>query len=103
MHKPTSSSLGLAVTHLNAPVGAVLTIAQLTDALRAGSINVVSDSPTAAAIISYLFVELNPRLISLCAREAGADLHHVNMLYKEALAHSLPRVPEWENAVEYLL
>lgn len=98
-----SGNLGLAVTHLNAPVGACLTEAQLADALRAGTVAPLADNPTAAALLRYLFVELDPRLIVLCAYEAGTDVAHANMLYQENLRHTMPRVPAWEQSIEYLL
>ncbi len=98
-----SSSLGLAITHLNAPVGNCLTEAQLADALRAGSVAPLADSPTAAALLRYLFVELEPRLIVLCAYEAGTDVAHANMIYQENLQNAMPRVPAWEKSIEFLL
>ena len=98
-----SNSLGLAVTHMNAPVGSVLTIEQLSKALRAGSADAITDSPTAAALVSYLFVELDPRLIVLCAYEAGTDVAHANMIYQESLSRSMPRVHAWEKSIQYML
>jgi hypothetical protein len=99
----SSSSLGLAVTHLNASVGNVLTTDQLSDALRNGSVDAIADSPTAAALLRYLFVELDPRLIVLCAYEAGTDVAHANMVYQDNLRHTMPRVPAWEKSIEFLL
>jgi hypothetical protein len=96
-------SLDLAVTHLNAPVGACLTVAQLANVLRAGSADVIADSPAATALVRFLFVELDPRLIALCAYEAGSDIAHTHRLYQENLNHTMPRVPAWEQAVEYLI
>ncbi len=86
-----SSSLSLAVTHLNAPVGNCLTVAPL------------ADSPTAAALLRYLFVELEPRLIVLCAYETGTDVAHANMVYQENLQNAMPRVPAWGKSIEFLL
>lgn len=94
--------LGLAVTHLNASTGPVLTAAQLAHILRAGSVDAIADAP-AAALASYLFIELEPRLITLCAHEAGADVMHANRLYQESLRHGMQRVPAWEKSVQYLL
>ncbi len=103
-HRATGKdSLGLAVTHLNAPAGPVLAVEQLAAALRAGSVTAITDSPTAAALASYMFVELEPRLIALCAHEAGAGLAHANRLYQESLRDGLARVPAWEQAVAHLL
>lgn len=97
-----TNHLGMAVAHLNAPFGKVVNTDHLRDALRAGSVKVIRDS-SAAAVVSYAFVELDPRLISLCASESGADLRHADMLYRETLLQSLPRVPSWEKSVECLL
>jgi hypothetical protein len=97
----SDSGLQLAVTHLNVPVGPVLTTEDLARALRSGS--VVGFDKRAAAILSHLFVELDPGLIARCAYEAGADLRRANELYKESLQANLPRVPQWERAVEELL
>ncbi|PPU86933.1 hypothetical protein XpopCFBP1817_18725 [Xanthomonas populi] len=97
------SNLELAVGHLNASVGRVLTPEQLATALRAGSSRTVSSSPTAAALVSSLFVELAPELIFRCAAEADADVHRVNQLYRETLADALPRARAWENSVEHFL
>lgn len=63
------SNLDMATTHLNASVGAVLSPLQLAAALRAASLDVLSDAPEAAAVASYLFVEIEPSLV------AGATDH----------------------------
>ncbi len=96
-----TGGLELAVTHLNAPVGPIVAVEHLAQALRAGS--VAGLDKRTAAIVSYLFVELDPGLIARCAYEAGADLRRANELYKESLADYLPRVPDWENAIAHLL
>lgn len=97
----SDSGLQLAVTHLNVPVGPVLTTEDLARALRSGS--VAGFDKRAAAILSHLFVEVEPSLIARCAHEAGSDLRRANELYKESLQAHLPRVPQWEAAVEQLL
>lgn len=97
------SNLELAVIHLNASVGPVLKVDQLASALRAGSTHHVVHDATAAALISSLFNELSPDLILQGAAEAGADVHRVHQLYREALADNLPPVPAWEKAVEPFL
>lgn len=96
-----TGGLELAVTHLNAPVGPVVTVEHLTQALRSGS--VAGLDKTVAAVISYLFVELEPGLIARCAYEAGSDLRRANELYKGSLADHLPRVADWENAIDHLV
>jgi hypothetical protein len=85
MYWKTHGMLDLAVTHSNASVGPVLSSAQLAAALHAGRIDTLSESPYAAAAASYLFVEIEPRVIALCAYEAGTDLGHANALYESSL------------------
>lgn len=97
------SGLELAVGHLNASVGPVLTTGQLASALRAGSTRHLSAPPIAAALIRSLFAELPPGLILRCTVEAAADVRRVNELYREALADALPPVRAWETSVEHFL
>ena len=96
-----NGGLELAVTHLNACVGPVVTVEHLVQALRAGSVAGL-DART-AAVVSYLFVELEPALIARCAREAGSDLRRANELYKESPADNLPRNLCWEEAIAHLV
>jgi hypothetical protein len=96
-------SLGMAVTHLNASVGPVLTVEQLAQALRAGTTADITDSPTAVSLVNYLFVEVEPKLIVMCAREAGSDVRRANMLYQASLAQAMPKVLSWENSTRYLV
>ena len=102
MIRSSTSGLDLAVTHLNAPVGPVLTREELTSALRAGQLAAIRQ-PQAAALATYLFVELEPSLIVRCVREAGADLRRANDLYEDTLCAKAPRSPSWERSVEHLL
>ncbi|MGH8236814.1 MAG: hypothetical protein ACREXP_07295 [Steroidobacteraceae bacterium] len=97
----SASGLQLAVTHLNVPVGPLVTEGDLARALQAGSVAGFDDK--VAAVLSYLFVEIEPALIARCARESGSDLRRANEPYKESLQAHLPRVPRWEKAVEHLL
>lgn len=94
-------NLDLAVQHLNASVGAVLTREQLAQALQEGSVGRIDSK--AGALISSLFAEIDPALILRCAREAEADLLHVEHLYRESLADAMPSVPQWEQSVAHLL
>lgn len=103
MDAEKTNHLGLAVTHMNASVGATLSTSQLAAVLRTGSASAIHDSPTAAALVSYLFVELDPRLIVMCAYEAGTDAAQANKVYLESLLHHMPRVEAWEKSIEYLL
>lgn len=89
--------LNLAVGHLNASVGPLLTVEQLAAAMRAGSTRHLPETP--AALVLSMFAELSPALILRCAAEAGADVRQVDQLYREALADALPPVPAWEHAI----
>ena len=102
MIRSSTSGLDLAVTHLNAPVGPVLTREQLMSAIRAGYLAAIQQ-PEAAALVTYLFVELEPSLIVRCVREAGSDLRHAHDLYEDTIRAKAPRSPNWERSVEHLL
>ena len=108
MLETSKKALDLAVTHLNAPVGPIVSRGNLQDALRAGNLSVVRD-PQAVAILSYLFVELEPPLIVRCANEAAADqkkpmaIKKANELYEDTVRRRVPRSIEWERSVMHLL
>jgi hypothetical protein len=90
-----------AVTHLNAPVGPLVTVEHLAHALRSGSVEGLDE--TVGAVVRYLFVELSPGLIARCVYEAGSNLRQANELYKESLADHLPRVQDWEDDIAHLI
>jgi ribosome-binding ATPase YchF (GTP1/OBG family) len=100
--------LDLAVTHLNAPVGLVVSRENLQEVLRAGKLSVVSDQK-AVAVLSYLFVELDPQLIVRCANEATEErsrrmaIKKANELYEDTVRRRVPRSIEWERSVMHLL
>jgi hypothetical protein len=102
----------MVVTHLNASVGPVLTVEHLAMDLSLGKISALSDGNaqgkdsklvTASALVGSLFIEIDPELIVQCAYEAGSDLMHANMLYEDALRHGMPRAPEWERSIAFLI
>lgn len=97
------SAIKLAVAHMNVPFGSELQEAQLVRALRSGKLADANLEPEAAALISYLFVELEPRTIANCVLEAGSTLRQANELYIDSLSKSSPRSIQWEQAVEHLL
>ncbi len=104
MDTPASTSaLDLAVTHLNAPVGHVLTRSDLSQALRIGSLSPVHHHQVAAALITYMFVEIDPQLIIRCVNELRSGVAQANGLYEETLRARAPRVLAWEKAVQHLL
>jgi hypothetical protein len=95
------SKLDIVVGHLNASTGPNLSSLLLATALQAGSLDVLSDSPSAVAAVAYLFVETEPRLIALCAYEAGTDVKEANRLYENLLTHSMPRVLNGKNQYSF--
>ena len=102
MAEPLNSGLDLATAHLNAPVGPVLTREELCSALRSGNLAAIH-RPSAASLVCFMFVELEPALITRCVMEAQSDLRRANDLYKETLRAHAPRSPQWERSVEHLL
>lgn len=98
-----ATGLALAVAHLNAALGPVLTAVQLAQAMRAGTVRHLSDNPVGAALVESLFVELSPELIVRCANDAGANLVQVERLYQESLEHAMPPAHAWEKARAHLL
>jgi hypothetical protein len=100
--KRTNSALDLATAHLNAPVGQVLTRDDLSAALRKGTLAAVA-RPDAASLVCFMFIELEPALISRCVMEAHSDFQHANALYRDTLHAHAPRSPAWERSVEHLL
>lgn len=97
-----ASALDLAVTHLNAPVGRVLTTAELAEALKAGRLSVIHRQES-LALVSYLFVELDPQLILRCVQHLRSGLLKANELYADTLKSSAPRALHWERSVAHLL
>ena len=102
MIRSSTSGLDMAVTHLNAPVGPVLTREELISALRLGRLAPIQ-RPEACALVTYLFAELEPSLIVRCVREAGSDLRRAHDLYEDTLRAKAPRSLNWERSVEHLL
>lgn len=92
-----NSKLQMAATHLNASIGAVVEPEHIVSALQAGSLDALSHAPRAEAMVAYLFIELEPRLVCHCVQEAGATLAHAQSLYESTLQHDIPRSPAWES------
>jgi len=78
-----------------------LTEADLVQSLCVGKLAATTEQ--ANAILSYLFIETDPRLIVSCAIEAGSNVSQANRLYLSTLEHASPRSPMWESAVRELL
>jgi len=87
-------ALDMIVTHLNAPYGAVLTVADVTKLLRHGSAALI-DHP-AADVLGWLFVECRPALIERACMEAGLPGHRAAQVYASLVAAGAPRVAAWE-------
>lgn len=96
------SKLDVAVTHLNAPYGPVVTVDHFVAALRAGSYQLDEIPYSSGAIIASAFNECSANLMLQCIREAGASIESANRLYQETLADYMPPSPEWEEAVRTL-
>ena len=96
------AALELAVTHLNAPYGDIVSVQDLAAALVNGTVNgVATRVPSAASVLGRLVVEVSPALIGRCMVAAGATFASVRALYKESCSQC-GRVPAWERAVEHL-
>ena len=98
---PSQQGLSLAVTHLNAPYGSVVCTGDLMESLSHGQLR--ASSIKAAAILSYLFVEVEPRLVMRCAMESGASFPMANQLYMETVKGGAPRSAPWESSIKNLL
>jgi len=95
------NSAALITSHRNAPFGGHLRETDLAQSLRAGKFAAQTDQ--ANAILSYLFVETEPRLIISCALEVGSDIATANRLYLKTLKHASPRSPMRESAIKDIL
>ncbi|TAL86964.1 MAG: hypothetical protein EPN69_11825 [Rhodanobacter sp.] len=97
------NALHLAVGHLNVPVGDILTAGQLALAMQQGSLESLAESPSAAALVSSLFIDLPPGMILQAGAEAKADIKQLDKLYAATLAASMPRARAWEKTIEHML
>lgn len=88
----------MAVTHLNAPYGAIVCASDLIESLSHGELR--ANSAKAAAILSYLFVEVEPRLVMQCAMESGSSLSLANKLYSDTIKSGAPRSASWESSIK---
>jgi hypothetical protein len=99
-----NSALELIACHLSVPYGmGSVTAEHLAQALRAGSLSVLSAAPKALRIATWLFIENTPELIVRATYEAGADVSRANRLYEETLKDHMVRVPAWEDSIRYMI
>lgn len=98
----SNSGLDLATAHLNAPVGPLLTRDELCAALQSGNLAAIH-RPSAASLVCFMFVELEPALIARCVTESRSNLRRANDLYMDTLRANAPRSSQWERSVEHLL
>ena len=98
---PHQHGISMAVTHLNAPYGAIVSPGDLIESLSQGELRAAS--PKAAAILSYLFVEVEPRLVMQCAMESGSSRPLANQLYSDTIKGGAPRSALWESSIKALL
>lgn len=86
---------------MNAPYGPIVTTGDLADSLSHGELRAASIK--AAAILSYLFIEVEPRLVMQCAMESGSSLPLANQLYAATIKGGAPRSTLWESSIKDLL
>ena len=98
---PNQHGIAMAVTHLNAPYGAIVSPSDLIESLSQGGLRAAS--PKAAAILSYLFIEVEPQLVMRCAMESGSSLLKANQLYSDTIKGGAPRSALWESSIKALL
>ncbi len=89
----------LAVTHLNVPVGAVLSSVILAEALRQGSTRRLDCNDLSRALIATLFCETSLSLILRCISESDSTVESADCLYRESLLDRMHPVEEWEALV----
>ena len=95
------TAVALISSHLNAPFGAVLMESDVLESLRNGRLS--GRTEQANAVLGGMFVEVEPRLIARCAREAKVTISQANCLYLDTVAHAFPKCPQWESSVEFLV
>ena len=71
MHKLETSFLDLIAAHLNAPYGPIVQPLDVKAAFRAGSFDVIQNSPLAKELIASMFIELESEIIGRASFEAG--------------------------------
>lgn len=96
--------LQMIATHLNAPYGAILTAADVRDALRAGTSHGLAISALGKELIASMYVELQPEIIGCASYEAGVNLEEAQSLYAHVRSEwAVPRVAMWEEALTGVL
>lgn len=83
-------------THLNAPYGKVVAVADVEESLKAGRF--VGHSEIAVGILVWIFVECEKSLIERAADELGVPSVSLIELYRESVRLGVHRMPEWEQA-----
>ena len=101
--KAPKTGLMVAVGHMNASVGPLLTPEQMEAALHAGTVDGISEKPIVGALILSIFVECSPALILRCAMETHASLKSVARLYRESLERGGFPSLAWERSTGHLL
>jgi len=95
------SAADLITCHLNAPYGRVVRPEDVVRAIVDGRVDAAADA--ARAPISYLFHEVEHRLIATVALHHGGSYRSANDLYLDTLRLGVPRNPAWESSLEHLL
>lgn len=87
--------------HLNAPYGNVVSPDDVIRAIVDGRVDAASEA--AQGPISYLFHEVEHRLIATVALRHGGSHRSANELYLDTLRLGVARHPDWESSLEHLL
>lgn len=101
--KSSTPSLDMTVTHLNVPVGPVLTTTMLASVLCSGTASMLQKKQGPWSLVQTLFVEVEPQTILRSAVEAGASIERVQAFYLETLRNGMHANPAWEKAMEFRL
>ena len=95
------SSASLICTHLNAPYGDVVSIDDLILSFCHGRLSGATEQSN--AILSQLFLEIDPSLVGRCAYDLGLSLDAANQLYVDTMRSGAPRCPAWERSVGHMV
>jgi len=88
------SAATLIATHMNAPYGHVVSVADVERSVIAGRFE--GHTAVAHGILAWMFVECEKSLIERAARELGVPSQRLQELYQDSLRLGMHRMPAWE-------
>lgn len=104
MYTHSTKYLEMIATHLNAPYGRVVEPRDVAAALRGGDLSSASGDELVQELLANMFIELEPEFIGRASFEAGVRLEEAHALYQRAREQfGLPRIEQWEQALEGVL